>query len=237
MADEIKHGFRALRKRACGNAEPVAEKYGLWTALHEVEPPPHITSRRERYIACRCECGTERHVSLRSLQRGRSTCCGCVGNAKLGEKATKHGLSRNELYDAWKSMNARCYDPRSISWPNYGKRGISVCEEWRHTPTNFIAWATSETNSNPWKPGLTIDRINPNGNYEPANCRFVGMDVQSRNKRNTTVAMFKGRMTPVVDISKEVGIKYTTLLFRLNNKWPTDIAFSLPVDTKNRVSK
>ena len=215
---------------------PISAKYGLWTTLREVPRPAHVMSKTDRYVSCRCDCGVERDVALHSLNRGRSTGCGCVQVAKLTQMATRHGLSRDKLYDTWKCMNARCYDPHHISWPHYGARGIWVCEEWRDTPTAFIEWARSPSNPSPWRAGLTIDRIDSSGNYEPSNCRFVSTKAQARNKKNTIQAIFRGKMTPVVDISAETGIKYTTLLFRLQNGWPPEVAFSLPADVTNRVT-
>lgn len=77
------------------------------------------------------------------------------------------------------SMYCRCYYSSTHGYERYGGRGIKICKEWINNPDSFYNWAIN----NGYKKGLTIDRIDVNGNYEPSNCRWVGMDVQARNKR------------------------------------------------------
>jgi len=95
-----------------------------------------------------------------------------VGNA------SRHGYTGTSEYDAWRHMIQRCHNPNDISWKNYGGRGISVCERWRHSFDNFIE------DIGP-KPSFkhTLDRINNDGNYEPTNCRWATRQEQVANTR------------------------------------------------------
>lgn len=90
-----------------------------------------------------------------------------------------HGMSKTRLYRIWSNMKNRCMNNKMRGYEYYGGRGISVCKEWLSFNC-FSCWALS----NGYNDTLTLDRINVNGNYCPENCRFVSMEVQSKNKRN-----------------------------------------------------
>lgn len=81
----------------------------------------------------------------------------------------KHGLSRSKLYHVWLMMKQRCYNSRNKDYKDYGARGITIYEEWINDFKVFHKWAISVG----YEEGLTLDRINPNGNYEPNNCRWI----------------------------------------------------------------
>lgn len=133
----------------------------------------------EVLCVCRCDCGTVRPVLVRSISRGVSMTCGCEAAAKASTLHKKHGLSEHGAYTVWHGMKARCYSPANNRFYNYGARGISVCREWLESPAAFVAWAVA----NGWEPGLQIDRIDNDGNYEPSNCRFVTPSQNCQNRR------------------------------------------------------
>ena len=91
-----------------------------------------------------------------------------------------HGLSGHPIYRVWSTIKTRCYNNNYAQFRYYGGRGINICDEWFDTPKEFIKWAKN----NGWQKGLSIDRINNDGNYEPSNCRFVTNYVNQKNKRS-----------------------------------------------------
>lgn len=128
---------------------------------------------------CQCACGVQTDVYGRCLVAGETKSCGCAKGRIISQKITRHGLSGHPLYRIWVGMIWRCTNPTSIGWKNYGGRGISVCSEWANDVWAFFAWAVS----NGYRPDLSIDRINNDGNYEPDNCRWATRSQQAQNKR------------------------------------------------------
>ena len=142
-------------------------------------------SKRALWL-CKCECGNEITVIGDLLRNGHVQSCGCLLSEYRKDKMTKHGYGKHSevdrLYRVWRGMKTRCYSKNAKSYKWYGGRGIKVCEEW-HDYTKFREWALQNGyDENAKKGECTIDRINPDGDYEPNNCRWVGMDVQLKNK-------------------------------------------------------
>jgi hypothetical protein len=139
---------------------------------------PSGTSKHMR-VFVRCDCGDESSVGAHVF-RGTTACKACSpGGAK--RKYGDRTMKPLKLYHTWIQMRRRCYakqDPRSARW---GGRGIIVCHEWDQSFAVFETWALA----NGYVPGLTIDRINPDGNYEPSNCEFVTRSVNSQRCRAT----------------------------------------------------
>jgi len=133
---------------------------------------------RSRMWVCRCDCGGERIVRGSDLIRGMSKSCNCLRKEMFAKRSTKHGLCRSRAYQSWKGMKARCFNPRDRAYPDYGGRGITVCERWLIFE-NFYA----DMGEPP--PGLTLDRINNDGNYEPGNCRWATASEQASNRRRS----------------------------------------------------
>ena len=128
----------------------------------------------------------------------------------------KHGFSGMKLHDVWRTMIKRCENSNHIGYKYYGGRGIMVCSEWRKDFIPFYNWAIA----NGYEKGLTIDRINNNGNYEPNNCRFVTYKVQNRNSRNNRHIKIGNEVKLMVDWAEISGIKHQTLRKRIKLGWP-----------------
>jgi hypothetical protein len=155
------------------------QRYGRWLVLrfHHVDPSGN------KYWECECECGTVKPVTANSLRQGTSQSCGCLPSRRLAGSLNgnyRHGYSmescRTPTYISWCGMIQRCTNPRNPRWMDYGGRGITVCERWRSFE-NFLADMGERPS------GLTLDRRDNDGNYEPGNCHWATQSEQVRNQR------------------------------------------------------
>jgi hypothetical protein len=126
---------------------------------------------------CRCDCGAEKIIAASSMTSGRSKSCGCL-RSDFGKAKRTHGAKRTPEYYSWSHMIYRCENPKANRYDRYGGRGITVCERWRHSFENFLA----DMGNRP-SPQHTLDRINSDGNYEPANCRWATWKQQANNRK------------------------------------------------------
>lgn len=128
-----------------------------------------------------------------------------------------------KLYKVWFAIKERCFNPNNKSFHNYGGRGITICKEWINDYASFRDWSYE----NGYQEGLSIDRIDNNGNYSPDNCRWTSRKVQGNNRRNNLFYTLDGRTQSVAQWAEELGIKHNTLLLRLE-KWPLRRALTEP---------
>lgn len=142
-----------------------------WTILRETR-----SNRRGVFVMARCECGTEREVLRSSILNGASRSCGCLHRDELSARMTTHGLSKRPEYGVWEAMIQRCTNANDKKWADYGGRGITVCDAWREFPAFW-------RDMGPRPEGLTLERIDVDGNYEPSNCRWATYSDQNRNRR------------------------------------------------------
>ena len=130
--------------------------------------------RPELWLEVKCDCGNTKSVRKGNFNAGKVTTCGCVPPGKPFPK--KHGLGGTPVYNSWHKMMSRCYNVDDPEFKNYGARGIMVCERW-HDVANFAADMGER------EVGLSIERINVNGDYEPRNCCWLPIGLQSTNRR------------------------------------------------------
>ena len=134
---------------------------------------------------CRCECGGEKIVLGANLRFGRTKSCGCIPF----KTPTRHGMSGTNIYAAWGAMRSRCENPKNPAFKWYGARGITVCERWK-TFDNFYA----DMGDPP--PGMSMDRIDNDGNYEPGNVQWASKRQQANNTRaNVKIETTDGVLT------------------------------------------
>ena len=158
---------------------------------------------------CRCDCGNEKTSAIGTLRSGRTLSCGCHLRLKTIERNTTHGLSNMPEYTTWKAMKARCSNPNADDYANYGGRGISVCQKWEN---NFPAFL-EDMGRRP--DGMSIDRIDTNGNYEPGNCRWLPVEKQSENRRVVRRFDVDGQLLTIKDIAVKFGVKRSFVNLRL----------------------
>ena len=131
-----------------------------------------------------------------------------------------HGGSKTKLNKVWRNMKDRCYNPNNSRYSHYGQRGIVVCEEWRNDYTSFRDWAKY----NGYSEGLSLDRINNNGMYEPSNCRWVDSVIQNNNFSRNKIISYNGITLSVSQWAKKIGIRRNTLDYRLKSGMSVDKA-------------
>ena len=144
----------------------------------------------------------------------------------------KHGMFGTRLYHIWNGLNGRCNNPNNKDYPDYGGRGIKVCQEWR-TADNFFKWAKESG----YADDLSIDRIDNNKDYCPTNCRWMPMSKQQRNKRNNKLIEFNGETHCIAEWAEITGIASQTINSRLRYGWTIDEALTIKPSHKNNIHK
>lgn len=178
---------------------------------------------------CRCECGNTKTVRLAHLKRGDVKSCGCLKretSRALGLANATHGhsrpASRSHTYRSWECMKSRCLNPSDPSYADYGGRGIRVCPRWMSFE-NFL----QDMGTRP--KGTTLDRIDVDGDYEPANCRWATDMQQGRNRRDNRLVEFRGERVPLVVVAEVTGVPYQRLHERIVRRgWAVDDAINIP---------
>ena len=200
--------------------------FGKLTVLDERSVVRGKTSpRREVQLLCKCGfCGSEKWYPKSSVINGRAKSCGCSASK------IKHGKWHTRLYGIWSDMKRRCYVPKCKNYKYYGARGIKVCDEWRKSYIPFEEWALA----NGYSDKLTIDRINPDGDYCPENCRWATYLTQENNKRNNHYVEYEGATYTVSQLAQKVGIKGSLLSARLRKGEPIETAVEASDRRKTR---
>ena len=161
---------------------------------------------------CLCDCGTRIETAVSSLRRNQTVSCGCVTRenaARLGGSSKTHGMSKTRTYNIWSKIKSRVENKNDPSWPDYGGRGIRLCQEWGRFESFLSDMGVAPD-------GFMIDRINVNGNYEKENCRWVPAEVSSDNKRCSRLVSFQGKVISIEKAARMVGIPAATLRYRFS---------------------
>lgn len=190
------------------------QKFGRLT----VEGFSHLDKHHKGHWLCRCECGAAVDVETHQLKCGKTKSCGCWKNDVNSKRLKTHGCEPKRLYRVWVSMKKRCTNPKEPEYKNYGGRGITVCDEWRCSFESFRFWALV----NGYEEGLSIDRIDNNGNYCPDNCRWTDRKTQNSNKRNNHRITFNGKTQTVTEWAEELKTSHEVICRRAARNWPLD---------------
>lgn len=210
-------------------------RFGKLTVIGYVENRP-VGKRTvmKPYWRCKCDCGNVKDICGDNLRSGASQSCGCETRRATIERSTKHGFAkrgknRSRIYSIWASMIRRCTSSTEKAYKYYGERGITVCDEWKDFES-FKNWAFA----NGYDKKLTIDRIDVNGDYEPSNCRWVGMDIQANNTR-ANVMITLGEIThSMSEWCRILNLNYYAVRARRNLGWSDYDALFTPLHCKAR---
>lgn len=211
-------------------------KVGRLTVDHMDHREMNSSGRWEIYWYCNCECGNHKVVSTSTLtsaiKNNRMISCGCYVSERAGNLQKTHGLRHTRLAHIHKTICDRCFNPNSKRYPDWGGRGIKVCDEW-YTPgvpgnpglVNFYNWATKEAGyvdpapDAPQRTWPTLDRIDNDKGYSPDNCRFASYKEQAMNRRNTRRIYDGSRWWVHAELEDHVGWPRATINAKLQAGW------------------
>lgn len=205
------------------------QKFGRLTALKRCE-----SKNKHAMWLCHCDCGNDKIVSLQHLRQGNVKSCGCLNReiapergrkSRIGERSRKHGDFGTKLYGIWAGMKRRCQNSNTKYYSDYGGRGIQVCEEWQDYEP-FRTWAVSHG----YCEGMSIERIDVDGNYCPENCKWIPIGEQNRNKRLSIRLQYQGKQYTIKEIAQITGLKERTIQGRYERGWKVEDLF-LPKKT------
>lgn len=194
----------------------VGSRYGRLTvfAVGQVE------GTYRYYAVCQCDCGSApKRIRQDGLTSGVVTSCGCYQS----EQSTKHGLHSSPHYGRWRNMIDRCDNEDCVAYPNYGGRGVRVCDRWYDIETyiNDLPEGYFE--------GAHLDRIDNDGDYEPSNVRWVTPQKNHNNRRSTNLIEHDGRKKSLSDWAREKGLSPQLVWDRINNcGWSIEQSLNTP---------
>jgi hypothetical protein len=188
----------------------IGKRFGRWLILsYECK-----AKNRDRRWLCRCDCGTEAVRFESTLKYGTSRSCGCLKD----EVAYIDGRSQCREGKVWRHMLERCCDPTDKRYARYGGRGIKICDRWRKS---FLAFY-EDMGSRP--PGMTLDRIDNDGDYEPGNCRWATLTEQARNRRTNHLVEYQGQTKTIAEWAEIYNIKASIIYDRIGRGWAFEAA-------------
>lgn len=186
LSEKMEKKADAQRKKVRG------QTFGSLTVI-EIDPD-NGGGRKGTYWRCSCSCGGSRSIRLDQLTKTDNPSCGCQIFKNMSDATVKHGFKGKTEYHIWNGMKQRCLNSKNRNYRFYGALGIKVCDRWLKFE-NFLA----DMGRRPH--GLTLDRIESSGNYEPGNCRWATYKLQENNRKDSLHLDFFG-------IAEKMGITY-----------------------------
>lgn len=179
---------------------------------------------------CVCDCGTKRVVVGTSLS-GRTVSCGCFPKEMIRNGIHSHGAASKHspnyrTHGIWRGMLSRCESAHGKNFKDYVQRGIKVCDEWKSFD-NFLRDMGVAPD------GLSIERIDNNGNYEPGNCRWATRKEQQNNTRSNRIVLLHGEKMTLTQVAERAGISRAVVAARLARGWSIERAIETPVRARN----
>ena len=207
----------------------IGRRYGRLIGLRESDPVIGKTKKHRRFWF-KCDCGTEKIINPYNVRTGVIVSCGCKlreSAAQSGRKSATHGESKTNEYRVYRAMLNRCYNPKVDRYPNYGGRGIFVCERWRGEGgyQNYV----DDMGRKP-SPRHSIDRIDIDGPYSPENCKWATREEQANNKQNSSFVEFRGKRQTLAQWEAETGIRALNIHNRIKAGWSTERALTMPTN-------
>ena len=205
----------------------IGVKYGRLTVLGET---PHRSTDGRVMWRLLCDCGKEIERVAKSVKSGNTKSCGCAKMDLLiarNKSSAQHGMTGSPTFTVWANMKERCLNPNHNSYHRYGGRGIQICDRWLESFKNFY------DDMGPMPSGMSLDRIDVDGNYEPGNCRWATSEEQANNRANNRVLEFDGRRQTVAQWAREIGVSKQALRYRILAGWSVEDALTTTIDHAN----
>lgn len=194
-------------------------RFGKLVAVSRV---PKSQTMPEAGWHCECDCGKSKTVYTYHLTSGSTRSCGCARIARL----TTHGQNGSKTHQAWRNMRWRCSNPNNPGYKHYGGRGIKVCDRWK-------SFANFRSDMGDAPVGLTLERINNDGDYEPGNCRWATYKDQLRNRRINHFITINGSRKTIAEWAEERGVHGFMIRSRIKRGWPPEKAVMRPLILKS----
>lgn len=201
---------------------PIGKQFARLTVIEDAGRGKH----GEILVLAQCSCGTQKKLLLGALRRGNTKSCGCFRIEAGRQFATKHGLYGTPTHVVYWAMVRRCTNRNNDNYKYYGGRGIKVCDRWMASLEAFVEDMGS-------RPGMeySIDRIDPDGNYEPGNCRWLKKSLQSRTTRRAPFVEYEGADVSLADLYDRAPrpASYNIVRNRIRQHgWPVQLALDTP---------
>jgi len=202
---------------AANRIDITGQKIGRLTVIRAIRKP----GIERLFYECICECGSTRVIGAQNLRRRLTQSCGCLQKERVKAASFKHGLSHTPIHNTWMGMLQRCNDENCTAYPDYGGRGIKVCDRWM-VFENFL-----KDMGLPPQKGMTLDRYPSNDlGYQPGNVRWATKKEQANNRRSSKLITFKNETLTQAQWEDRFGLPRGMLNGRLQLGWTLDRALS-----------
>lgn len=187
------------------NIDYIGKRFGRLLVINSAPSLP----KKRRWL-CKCDCGNEYTVITAKLNNGHVRSCGCMRSETARARMQTHKMSGSITHKRWKSMLSRCFTVNSKSYPRYGGRGITVCAQWKDSFEIFLRDMGECPDD-----GLTLERKETDGNYEPSNCKWATRKEQNRNTSRNRLLEYHGEKRCVSEWAEILGLSVNTIYKRI----------------------